>query len=464
MISYDVPDEISAQPPAIPPAKHDALGHVVHAPSVGWRHLTESHVTDILASVDAGFAEQVAFTEALVCEPSLRGHEAGAQALLADAYAARGYQVDRFTLDVEAIKHHPGFSPACGSHADMTNVVATHDPGTSGRSLILNGHVDVVPTGPEDMWSFPPFSAWSDEHWCYGRGVADMKAGLVANLFALDALRRLGLEPAGRVHLQSVVEEECTGNGALSCLVRGYNADAAIITEPLFESLARSHLGVIWFRLHVRGRPEHAAQAYKGFNAIAAAWKLVEALKGLEGAWNAQRFRHPHYAHMAHPINFNVGRIAGGDWASSVPSWCTVDMRAGVYPDVDPRDAAREIEACIHDACLRDDYMAHNPATVEYNGFFARGADLPEGTDAEATLACAHQAAAGRALTASPILSYLDARVFLLYGNTPCLVYGPYGEGIHAFDERVSLASLKRVTGSIALFAADWCGLQPRTP
>ena len=121
-----------------------------------------------------------------------------------------------------------------------------------GRSLILNGHVDVVPTGPLEMWTRPPFEPCIDGGWLYGRGGADMKAGLCANVFALDALRRLGLQPAGTVHVQSVTEEECTGNGALSALVRGYRADAALIPEPEENMLVRANVGVIWFRVYVQ--------------------------------------------------------------------------------------------------------------------------------------------------------------------------------------------------------------------
>ena len=152
--------------------------------------------------------------------------------------------MDRWAIDVEKIENHPGFSPVKVDYSNAINVVGTHQPGTiQGRSLILNGHVDVVPTGPLEMWARPPFEPSIDEGWLYGRGGADMKAGLCANVFALDALRRLGLQPAGTVHVQSVTEEECTGNGALSALVRGYRADAALIPEPEENMLVRANVG-----------------------------------------------------------------------------------------------------------------------------------------------------------------------------------------------------------------------------
>ena len=87
----------------------------------------------------------------------------------------------------------------------------------------------MVPEGPYEMWSRNPFDPAIEGDWMYGRGGADMKAGIVANIFAMDAIRNLGYQPAARVHIQSVVEEECTGNGALACLVRGYNAEASAL-------------------------------------------------------------------------------------------------------------------------------------------------------------------------------------------------------------------------------------------
>jgi acetylornithine deacetylase len=344
-------------------------------------------------------------------------------------------------------------------------VVGTHRPREeTGRSLILNGHVDVVPTGPEDMWSSPPFVPRREGDWLYGRGSGDMKAGLASNVFAVAALERLGYHPGARLHQQSVVEEECTGNGALACLVRGYKADAAIIPEPEDEKLVRANAGVIWFQVKVRGVPVHVREAGRGANAIEAAYLLIQGLRDLEHAWNARKHEHRLLKDLDHPINFNVGKIAGGDWASSVPSWCTFDCRIALYPGVEAAAAAREIEDCLRTMSARVPFLANNPPEVLYNGFFAEGYVLEEGSAAERTLERAHAASFGRDLEAFVTPGYLDGRVFVLYQDTPCLVYGPYAESIHAFDERVSLASVKRVTATIALFIAEWCGLEKIRP
>ncbi|MDX1607419.1 MAG: ArgE/DapE family deacylase [Candidatus Competibacterales bacterium] len=416
----------------------------------------------ILTAVDEGFDTQLAFTRELIRYPSLRGQEHTAQDFLHAAYGERGYALDRWRVDVAELEHHPGFSPVTIDYANAFNVVATHRPQRErGRSLILNGHVDVVPTGPWDMWRSPPFEPRIEDDWLYGRGAGDMKAGLVANLYALDALRRLGLQPAATVHLQSVVEEECTGNGALACLLRGYRAQAALIPEPVQETLVRANTGVLWLRVGLRGHPVHALEAHTGSNAIEAAFHLIRALKELEREWNARRGRHPHFADLEHPINFNVGRIEGGDWPSSVPAWCRFELRANFYPGIEPATALREIEDHLRAAGRDHPFLANNPPEIEQTGFQAQGYVLEAGGAAEQALDRAHRRAGQGSLKAAALPAYLDARVFMLYDDCPALVYGPRARAIHGFDECVSLASLRRVTGAIALFVADWCGLEP---
>ncbi len=415
----------------------------------------------ILDEVERGFAGQIALTQELVRFPSLRGQEHTAQDFIYRELARRGYAMDRFAIDVAAIKEHPGFSPVTVNYDNAINVVATSRPREErGRSLILNGHVDVVPAGPLDMWRRPPFEPWIDGDWLYGRGAGDMKAGIAANIAALDALQRLGYRPAATVHVQCVTEEECTGNGALACWQRGYRADAALIPEPEDNKLVRANAGVLWFQVKLRGRPVHVREAGKGANAIEAAFRVMQALRKLEAAWNARRHEHPLFAELDHPINFNVGKIAGGDWASSVPAWCSFDCRIAIYPGEKPAVAQRAIEDCVRDAARTDAFLANNPPEIVWNGFTAEGYVLAEGSAAEAALARAHLSVFGRVLESFVTPGYLDARVFVLYGGTPCLVYGPVSEDIHAFDERVSLASVKQITGTIALFVAEWCGLE----
>lgn len=423
---------------------------------------SEDIARSLIAAVDAGFEEQLGLTERLVNIPSTRGNEAPAQDLVEDEMRRLGLETDRFRLDAAELAKHPGFSPVVDAdYADAWTVVGSHRPARGeGRSLILNGHVDVVPAGPATMWASPPFSARREGDWMYGRGAGDMKAGVAANLAVLSAFRRAGLEPAAEVIVQSVIEEECTGNGMLSCLARGYRADAVVITEPMGERLQRAQVGVLWFRVDVRGVPTHVSRAGEGANAIDAAYELIAALRGVERDWNARKDDYPPYERIDHPINMNIGRIEGGDWVSSVPAWCRFEVRIALFPGQPLGEAKAGIEAALDRACNSHPFLAGNRPTITWHGFEAEGYVLPEGGEAEKVLAAAHERIAGTPLEDVIARATTDARFYGLYGNAPVLVYGPLAERIHGFDERVNIPSLRRMTQTLALFVADWCGIR----
>jgi acetylornithine deacetylase len=292
-----------------------------------------------------------------------------------------------------------------------------------------------------------------------------MKAGLASNLFAIEALKHLGLKPAADVFFQSVVEEECTGNGALACLQRGYRADAALIPEPFAEKIVSSQVGVLWFQIRLKGLPTHVAYAGSGANAIEAAIPLFAALHDLEKQMNAPQCRHYDFACHDHALNLNIGKIEGGDWASSVPAWCVFDVRMGLFPGQSIDELKQRIEQAIAEAAKSHAFLAQNPPEIVYNGFAAEGYSLdedkrPVAREALDALGRAHKFVSGQELEKEAITATTDARFFGLYADTPALVYGPKAEAIHGFNERVDLESVRRITQSTALFIADWCGVE----
>lgn len=411
----------------------------------------------ILTAVDEAFDRQLEFTRDLIRQPSIRTEESSAQDLIQGALEERGFAIDRWQLDPAEISEHVGHGRIAVSYEGMTNVVGTFEPTEkSGKSLIVNGHIDVVPVGPLEQWSRSPWDPHVDDEWLYGRGCGDMKAGLVAGLFAIDAIRATGLELAAPLTFQSVVEEESTGNGTLSAIQRGYTAEAVLIPEPEEDMLVRANVGVVWAKVRVGGKPTHPRQMTTGFNAIDAAIAVVQQLRVLEAEWNAERHEHPQFEHLDHPINFNIGQIRGGDWPSSVPAWCEFDLRAALYPGMTADEAWAQIQKhlAIAQASLEapDAYV-----TAEPTGFYAEGYVL-EDSDAEQLLAVEHEAVFKSPLQSFTTPGYIDSRLFVLYSGLPTLVYGPRTEEIHGYDERVNLDSLRKVTKTMALFIADWCG------
>ncbi|QRM32200.1 ArgE/DapE family deacylase [Microvirga sp. VF16] len=427
--------------------------------------LSEADQDRILAAVDEAFETQIAFLSDLVRCVSLRGQEADVQSRVEAALLERGYDVSRQTIDPTLIGRHPAFSPATVSYENSWNVIAVQNPAiTEGRSLILNAHVDIVPTGDPKRWQDPPFEATRDDDWLYGRGSGDMKAGLSAAIFALDAIRAAGLELTAPVQIHSVVEEEITGNGAAMAVASGLTADVVLIPEPTDEKLVRANSGVIKFAITLHGTPAHPREVSGGVSAIEAAMRLIEHLRQLEARWNEEGAIQPFFHNVENPAALTIGTINGGEWIASVPSCCRFEGRIGFYPGDDPHERVRELEAFVARIAVDDPLIQRCPAPiVEWVGVVHAGYTLAPGSDAEGILAEAHAAAHapnGPALNSYVMACYLDAAVYAVHAGIPSLVYGPIAENIHAIDERVSLASLRRVTKTIALFAATWCGVR----
>jgi len=397
----------------------------------------------------------------LVSHPSLLGQEESAQNYMAGIFAGMNLGVERFVIDEDKIRQHPGYSPSIISYQGRTNVVGVHTPRgpVTGRSLILNGHIDVVPIGHEPLWSSPPFEPRIDGDKLYGRGAMDMKAGLIANILAMQAVRQAGYEPAAKVYLQSVIEEECTGNGALACLVEGYTADAALIPEPTHEAVMDAQLGVLWMTLEVSGLPVHAAWAHTGIDAIAFTQYLVDKLRERETFWNLPENKHHAFCTHEHPINFNLGKLSGGEWASSVATHCRADIRIGYYPGRSAAEVRQELEDVLQQAHAAHPKNASVQYQVRYEGFQCEGLVVNLDEPVIQTLMDCHRSITGQDCGTHTLPGTTDVKFFHLYGNIPATCYGPTGANLHGIDEWVSLASLHRVIQVYALFIARWCGL-----
>ena len=416
-----------------------------------------------MRAVDEGFDEQIAYTRKLVSYPSQRGEEFAIQDFMYRDLAARGFKMDRFDMDEAQLTAHEGGAPFSRDHSRAPIVVGIHHPKQEiGRSLILQHHLDVVPVGPEDMWEQAPYGGAVVGDRLYGRGAGDMKAGAAANVFAFEALRRIGLQPAATVYLQSVVEEECTGNGALACIQRGYKADGALVPEPFGPSIMRAEVGLMWLCLDIQGDPQHASAAFQnvGANALEKAIHIWPFLKRLESEWNARKADHPIYRDHPHPIRVNLGKLSGGDWVSSVPATARMEVRLGVLEGEDLAQIRQEILDRVAEACAADPYLRDHPPKATFHGFMADGYVLEPGSEIEAAMGRAHEAVFGTPVTSTISSAVTDARYFGLYQDTPSIVYGAVCGQPHGIDEYVELDSLKQATRAYALFIADWCGLE----
>jgi len=422
--------------------------------------MTEDQIREkIFKKVEDSFDEQLEFLTQLIRIKSLVGQEAEGQRFYAGACRDLGLQVETFEADKAAIKKHPAYISIDLEYSGRPNVIATQAGQGDGRSLILNGHMDVVSPEPLTQWSVDPWGGQVEGDRLYGRGAVDMKAGLSANLFALKAILGCGFSPRGDVILESVIEEEAGGSGGtLACLMRGIKADGMVIPEPSGEKILITHPGIKYFKVTVFGRTAHAAVSHLGVNAIVKMIPIIKALEELD-LERANRLSYPLVEKQTgRPCNLSLGKMQAGDWVSTVAGWATLECRLGFVPGESGKEVMAEVEQTVLEAVKDDDWFIDHPPKIEWFGWDTEPWMEPD----DSAFVRAFSATGKKTLSSPPELlgssGGLDNR-FGPYFNVPSVSFGPLGANAHGIDEYVQISSLLTVTKTLALFIADWCQL-----
>ncbi|MCC7023699.1 MAG: ArgE/DapE family deacylase [Thermomicrobiales bacterium] len=390
----------------------------------------------------------------LVRHPSPLGQEAEIQGYVAEHLRRSGLDVEVWDLD-ESLKLLPNAGDSGVPFLGRPNVTGRSAGTGGGRSLILNGHVDVVSPEPVEAWSYDPWLPTIVGDRLYGRGAHDMKSGDALNLMLPRLLRDLGIELQGDLIIHSVIEEECTGNGTLAASLRD-QADAAIVTEPTGGALTHAHVGVLWFRVGVTGKSWHAMQAWRGVNAITKAIPIMQALQALDARLNEQT--HPAFAGVEHPINLNIGVIQGGDWPSTVPGACELHCRLSCYPGQSVAETRREIEAAIAGAVAGDSWFAEHPVSIVWDGFQSAGSTVSLDEPSVQLLGAWHARVFGAPMGLNAGTGINDMRYYNFAG-VPAGCYGTLGGNAHGADEWLDLRSLVPTAKVLGAFILDWCGV-----
>jgi acetylornithine deacetylase len=413
----------------------------------------------IIAVVDALADDIVDLTERLVRQPSVLEKEAGALEVMEEAWRGLGLDPVRVPIDPDRLAAHPGFAPVPWSYEGRYNLVAQCPAAdTGGRGALFNGHLDVVSPEPLELWATDPFTPTIRDGWLFGRGAGDMKAGVAAMTYAAFAVKKAGFGLRAPVTLEAVIEEECCGNGALACLDAGYDAEAVLIPEPFGPTLYTAQLGVLWFKVIVRGAPTHVLAATAGTNAIEKSWPLIAALRRLESIMNGED-RPPEYRDLDHPINLNIGIFQGGDWPSTVPAKAEFHGRLSFFPGTSYRQVCRRIEAAVAEAARSDPELADHPPEVEFYAFRSEGHRLGRDHPVLSVLNDCHRDLTGRDAKTYVATCTTDLRAFHSFGQARGSCYGPVADNIHGANERVNIASIRQVARTYALFLVRWCDL-----
>lgn len=407
--------------------------------------------------IDRHSNEAILFLQRMIQQPSVQGHERGVQNIVTEKLKQLHLEVDVWDPIYDELAKHPYFVPSRNSYEGSPNVVGVLRGQGGGKSIILNGHIDVVPEGDVTKWNQSPFSGHIENNRMYGRGTTDMKGGNVALLLALEAIIHCGIKLKGDVIFQSVIEEESGGVGTLATLLRGYKADAAIIPEPTNMKLFVKQQGSMWFRVTVEGLSAHGGTRYEGVSAIDKAWKVYEAIMKLETKRNAS-INDPLYKHIAIPLPINVGKIQGGSWPSSVPDIVSLEGRIGVGPHEEMSEVKHQLANCLKEVSAQDEWLKEHPARLEFFG----GQWVPNFVERDHPfvnlMVDQYESLYDKKITIEASPWGTDGGLLGKVGGIPTLIIGPGETKVaHYPNEFIDLEEMIKASKLFALILLSWC-------
>ena len=410
--------------------------------------------------IQANQSKSIELLQKLVQIPSVQGKEAQVQEIVAKKLSEIGCEVNVWELDGKQLKSHPYFYSSRETFEGSPNVVGVLKGSGNGRSVVLNGHIDVVPEGDPNQWTYEPYSGKVADGKLYGRGSTDMKGGNIALIIAMEAIRSLGIQLKGDIIFQSVVEEESGGAGTLAAVLKGYTADAAIIPEPTNMKIFPKQQGSKWFRVIVKGRTAHGGTRYHGVSAIDKSMQVIEHIKELEKIRN-DRIDEPLYKSIPIPIPINIGRIEGGDWPSSVPDVVKIEGRIGIAPNERIEDAQRELEDWLNKLPEKDEWFTDKPVEIEWFGARWVPGAIELDHPLMNSLTKYFKAVTGKDPEVEAAPWGTDGGLLTQVGNTPSVVFGPGITSLAHFpDEHIEVVKILEAAEIIALTIIEWCGME----
>ena len=402
--------------------------------------------------------EIILFIQNLVQSPSLANDENDVQKIILNKLESLQLKSEIIPVNFDSIKDHPAFSDDGFSPDSRINVIGNWNKNMKGRSLILNGHVDVVPTGSKTLWEDSPWSGKIKDDRIYGRGSCDMKAGLASGILAVQVLKTIGFEPNGNVMIQSVVGEESGGCGTLTNIVKGYKGDAAVILEPTSLKLCPIQSGALTFRLTIPGQATHAAMRWDGISAIEKFNIINQSIIELEKERHSL-FSVEYYESPERVAPINIGTIKGGEWHSTVPDSVIVEGRLGVFPGEPVSDARTAFSNHIIKVSNSDPWLKNNPPIIEwFEGQFESGQ-----TDINHSIINHLKEAYNNVNNSNPIIEGVtygsDLRLFTNHADIPALLFGPGDVRLaHSANEYVEIEEVLTCIKIISNLIINWCG------
>jgi acetylornithine deacetylase len=334
-----------------------------------------------------------------------------------------------------------------------------------GRSLLLTGHIDAVSAEPRELWTSDPFTAQLRDARIYGRGVADMKAGIAGMLYAIETLHRLNVRLAGDVVFCTVTDEESSGAGGWAAVARGVKADAGVCAEPTGFDVWVACRGSLTPTVVAEGRPGHAEmrqphwRAGGAVNAIEKMRIVLDAVERLRDEWRTRPdMRHP----LVSPADIVPTMIAGGEWEVTYPASCRLVCEVMYPPGIVGKDGTakaleKEIRQTIDAAAAADPWLHEHPLRWSWDCEMVPAEVDPAHPIVAAALGAG--AAVGRAGRIAGFDSWHDGATFTRVGGTPTVCFGPGpSSAAHIVDEWVAVDDIVGFAAAAALLVIRWCG------
>jgi len=325
----------------------------------------------VLKRIEKDREEIVEFLQKLISIPSVTGDEKEIQEFITRKLNQMGLRVDVWEPDINELKRHPGYVPVINDYKNRPNVVGMQKGKGDGKSLLFNGHVDVIPPGSPNAWRYNPWGGEVEQGRIYGRGSSDMKSGLAAMTMSLYAIIKSEVGLKGDVVLEYTVDEELSGNGTLACILRGYKADAGISCETSSLRVQPASIGRIWFEIFVRGKPAGIQRRWEGVNAIVKGYKVVQAISVLE-EMRITKLGHHLYPDTREALPCIVCIFQAGSYPSAFPDTCLLKGSIATLPGEDSREVKKSFVDHIHkvtqdDPWLKDIFQRSNLQDILLN-------------------------------------------------------------------------------------------------
>ncbi len=392
----------------------------------------------------------------LIRIPSLAGKEKKCQEIVADHLRKAGMEVDMWEPKLSELQKHPAYVPVKLGYKNRPNVIGRMKGNGKGRSLKLNGHVDVVPLGSRKEWKFNPWGGKLDKGRVYGRGSADMKGGLTAGIIAIETLVALNIELKGDLLIESVVDEELGGNGTLASILKGYKADATIFMEPsTLEYIWIASRGAQFFRIEIFGEQAGHEYKFEVVNPIEKAFQIYQAVENYS-ILRESKAKHPLYSKELTKVPLTICKIKAGDWPSTISSKCMLEGTIECLPGENIQEVKSEFYEYLIEYSQKDSWFQKHPLKIKWFGLWFDPAEINPREDIVTTIKKVAQKITNKKLLVSGG-GGCDLRLPILYQNTPSVVFGPGGGKIHSTNEYVELEEVCNYAKILALLIVKWC-------